>query len=123
MVNMQAPKDVTQISVEQQVFNVDANGRVQVPEPFVDTLRDVGFRILPARIVVSAEAAEAIEAAAKKLGMPVPQEMKVEKPTLVPAASDKPAPATPGAPAPKPADGATGNDSTMSEKQMTEEKW
>lgn len=82
MVKMQAPKDVTQISVEQQVFNVDDNGSVQVPDPFVETLRDIGFRIIPGRITVSQEAADAIAAAAAKLNLPVPQELRVQKPTV-----------------------------------------
>lgn len=131
MVNMQAPKGTTQVSVEQQVFDVLENGTVQVPEPFVDALKDIGFRFVPARIVVSAEAAEAIAAAAKKLNLPVPQEIKVEPKTATqvqtpPAAAaktDEPAPAAPGAKAPEPQAGATGNDSTMSEKQMTQQGW
>lgn len=77
MVNMQAPKGTTQVSIEQQVFNVLDNGTVQVPEPFVDTLKDIGFRIVPGRIVVTAEAAAAISAAAAKLNLPVPTELQL----------------------------------------------
>lgn len=79
MVTMQAPKGTTQVSVEQQNFTIDDYGKINVPEPFVETLKDIGFRIVPARITVSAEAAEAIAAAAKKLNLPVPQELQVEK--------------------------------------------
>lgn len=127
MVKMQAPKDVTQISVEQQVFNVDDNGSIQVPDPFVDTLRDIGFRIIPGRITVSQEAADAIAAAAKKLNLPVPQELQIEKKAAEPKTgeqtSTEPAPAAPGATAPNGQAGAPGSEPTMSEKQMTEEKW
>lgn len=88
MVNMQAPKGVTQVSVESQTFEVDDKGTVRVPETFVETLKDVGFRFVPSRIVVTQEAHDAIKAAAKKLNLPMPEAIHVPNPEnlLIPKA-------------------------------------
>lgn len=181
MITMQAPKGVTQVSVEQQEFTVSENGTIHVPEPFVETLRDIGFRVIPARIVVSPEAAAAIAAAAAKLNLPVPAEVVVidqatreanlakvremgagvqdavgdringsprevveaaaiEDPVkraealaalkakdsatnTTQTTSTEPASAAPGAKVPEPTVGATGNQPTMSQKQMAEQNF
>lgn len=64
MVRMLAPEGVTQVSVEQQNFQVDKEGFVTVPEPFIPKLRDIGFKTGPFVAEVSAETADAIKAAA-----------------------------------------------------------
>ena len=89
MTTLQAPKDVTKISVEQQEFTISDNGTVTVPDNFVEQLRDIGFRIVPARIVVSKEAADAIAQAAANLGLPTPPVSVVDTPETRAAAAAK----------------------------------
>jgi|GEM_PF-2167896 hypothetical protein len=72
MATMRAPEGVTQISVEQQNFQVKDDGTVVVPDNFADRLKEIGFTHAPTRIAVSPEAAAAIAEAAAKLGLPDP---------------------------------------------------
>jgi len=51
-VKLQAPKGTTQVSVEQQIFNVDADGTVTVPFPFVERLKGHGFVPAPGRVLL-----------------------------------------------------------------------
>ena len=58
---------------------------------FSEILRDIGFRIVPARIVVSKEAADAIAQAAANLGLPTPPVSVVDTPeTRAAAAATRP---------------------------------
>lgn len=50
IVKLQAPEGTTQVSVEQQIFNVASDGTVSVPFPFVPKLRELGFRFAAARV-------------------------------------------------------------------------
>jgi hypothetical protein len=81
MATMRAPEGVTQISVEQQVFQVKEDGTVGVPDNFVAKLKDIGFQEIASRIAVTAEAAAAIAAAAAALNLPDPDLTKVVEPT------------------------------------------
>jgi hypothetical protein len=60
MVKMLAPKDVDQVSVEQQNFKKNKDGIVTVPDNFVPRLEAIGFRITGA-ITVSEEMGQAIK--------------------------------------------------------------
>lgn len=61
---MQAPKGISQVTVEQQNFKVNKDGFVTVPDPFVGKLKDIGFKVGPFVVEVSAETAAAIKATA-----------------------------------------------------------
>jgi hypothetical protein len=154
MATMLAPKGTTQVSVEQQVFAVDAAGMVKVPDNFVAKLKDIGFKEVAQRIAVTPEAAAEIASAAAKLNLPDPQLTRTVQakpaaaatptqpapPAPKPAAvasgqakasifpddapkegetkSTEPSGAAPGALAPNPEAGATGNDSTLTQHQL-----
>jgi hypothetical protein len=134
MATMRAPQGVTQVSVEQQNFQVKPDGTVAVPDNFVAKLKEIGFQEVAQRIAVSPEAQAQIAAAAAKLNLPEPQLTRVVdkpvvnvKPSVFPsddtakdgqAISTEPAAATPGAPVPHPEAGATGNAPTISQAQL-----
>jgi hypothetical protein len=81
MATMRAPQGVTQVSVEQQNFQVKPDGTVAVPDNFVAKLKEIGFQEVAQRIAVSPEAAAAIAAAAAKLNLPDPGLTKTIQPT------------------------------------------
>ena len=45
-----APKDTTQVSVEQQTFDVDNTGMVTVPHNLAHRLTELGFKHAPVRV-------------------------------------------------------------------------